>query len=84
MSDAIEAEADGREGEGSRFSVPRGLIAGTLAASALVWGQYAVIPGSSLLSAQVQSGIYGRSCSHLQPPRQVLLARTFQRYTLTP
>ena len=43
---------------GSRFSVPRGLIAGTLAAAALVWGQYAVIPGASLLSAQVQTGIY--------------------------
>ena len=29
----------------SRFSVPRGLIAGTLAATALVWGPYAIIPG---------------------------------------
>ena len=36
---------------GSRFSVPRGLIAGTLVAAALVWGPYAIIPGSSLLSA---------------------------------
>lgn len=42
---------------GSR-SVPRGLIAGTLVAAALVWGPYAIIPGSSLLSAQVQTGIY--------------------------
>ncbi len=71
---------------GSRFSVPRGLIAGTLAAAALVWGQYAVIPGSSLLSAQVQTGIYLgllllTSCSRRA---KVLLARTFQRYTLNP
>ncbi len=42
----------------SRFSVPRGLIAGTVAAIALVWGPYALIPGSGLLSAQVQTGIY--------------------------
>jgi deazaflavin-dependent oxidoreductase (nitroreductase family) len=71
---------------GSRFSVPRGLIAGTLAAAALVWGQYAVIPGSSLLSAQVQSGIYlGLLLLTICSRRaKVLLARTFQRYTLNP
>ena len=34
----------------TRFSVPRGLIAGTFAATALVWGPYAVIPGSSRCS----------------------------------
>jgi hypothetical protein len=45
-------------GAGSRFSVPRGLIAGTLVATALVWGPYAIIPGSSLLSAQVQTSIW--------------------------
>ena len=71
---------------GSRFSVPRGLIAGTLAAAALVWGQYAVIPGASLLSAQVQTGIYLcllllTICSRRA---KVLLTRTFQRYTLNP
>jgi hypothetical protein len=71
---------------GSRFSVPRGLIAGTLAAAALAWGQYAVIPGSSLLSAQVQSGIYlGLLLLTICSRRaKVLLARTFQRYTLNP
>jgi hypothetical protein len=42
----------------SGLSVPRGLIAGTLVAVALVWGPYAVIPRSSLLSALVQSGVY--------------------------
>jgi hypothetical protein len=34
----------------SRFSVPRGLLTGTLAAIALVWGLYAISPGGSLLS----------------------------------
>jgi deazaflavin-dependent oxidoreductase (nitroreductase family) len=70
----------------SRFSVPRGLIAGTLAATALVWGPYALIPGSSLLSAQVQTGIYLglfllTSCSRRA---KVLLAQTLQRYVLNP
>ena len=41
-----------------RFSVPRGLLAGTLVAAALVWGPYLLIPRSSLLSAQIQTGIY--------------------------
>jgi deazaflavin-dependent oxidoreductase (nitroreductase family) len=71
---------------GSRFSVPRGLIAGTLAATALVWVPYALIPRSSLLSAQVQTGIYLSLlvltiCSRRT---KVLLARTFQRYTINP
>jgi hypothetical protein len=70
----------------SRFSVPRGLIAGTLVAAALVWGPYALIPGSSLLFAQVQTGVYLgllvlTSCSRRA---KVLLVRTLQRYTLNP
>ena len=70
----------------SRFSVPRGLIAGTLVATALVWGPYAVIPRSSLLSAQVQTGIYlGLFLLTVGSRRaKVLLARTVQRYTLNP
>jgi deazaflavin-dependent oxidoreductase (nitroreductase family) len=76
--------ADGRRGP--RFSVPRGLIAGTIAAAALVWGQYALLPGSSLLSAQVQTGIYLAlllltGCSRRA---KVLLMRTVQRYLLNP
>src|ERR1700722_11118359 len=43
---------------GSRFSVPRGLIAGTLAATALAWGQYAFLPGTSRLSVLAQIGLY--------------------------
>jgi deazaflavin-dependent oxidoreductase (nitroreductase family) len=71
---------------GARFSVPRGLIAGTLAAAALVWGQYALLPGSSLLSAYVQSGLYVgllllTVCSRRA---KVLVIRTLQRYLLNP
>jgi deazaflavin-dependent oxidoreductase (nitroreductase family) len=71
---------------GSRFSVPRGLIAGTLAAMALVWGPYAIFPGSSLLLAQIQTGIYLSLllltiCSRRA---KVLLARTLQRYIMNP
>jgi deazaflavin-dependent oxidoreductase (nitroreductase family) len=71
---------------GSRLSVPRGLIAGTLVAVALVWGPYAAIPHSSRLSALVQSGIYLSLlvltiCSRRA---KVLLVRTVQRYTLNP
>jgi hypothetical protein len=47
-----------RQAASASFSVPRGLLAGTLVAAALVWGPYALIPGSSLLSAQIQTGIY--------------------------
>jgi deazaflavin-dependent oxidoreductase (nitroreductase family) len=70
----------------SRFSVPRGLIAGTLAATALVWVPYLIIPRSSLLSALVQTGVYLgllllTVCSRRA---KVLLARTLQRYILNP
>src|SRR5450432_2869636 len=70
----------------SGFSVPRGLIAGTLAAAALVWGLYAIGPGASLLSALVQSGIYlGLLLLTICSRRaKVLLVRTFQRYTINP
>jgi deazaflavin-dependent oxidoreductase (nitroreductase family) len=70
----------------SRFSVPRGLIAGTLVATALVWGLYAISSGGSLLSALVQSGIYLgllllTTCSRRA---KVLLVRTLQRCTINP
>jgi hypothetical protein len=66
--------------------VPRGLIAGTLVATALVWGLYAISPGGSLLSALVQSGIYLgllllTTCSRRA---KVLLVRTLQRCTINP
>jgi deazaflavin-dependent oxidoreductase (nitroreductase family) len=69
----------------SRFSVPRGLLAGTLAAAALVWGQY-LIGSSSLRSSLIQSAVYLSLlvltiCSRRA---KVLLVRTFQRYTINP
>ena len=80
MSDVVAARRV------SRFSVPRGLIAGTLVAAALVWGLYAIGPGASLLSAQVQTGIYlGLLLLTICSRRaKVLLVRTLQRYTLNP
>jgi deazaflavin-dependent oxidoreductase (nitroreductase family) len=69
------------------FTVPRGLITGTLAATALVWGLYAISPGAAgLVSALVQSGIYLgllllTTCSRRA---KVLVVRTLQRYTINP
>jgi deazaflavin-dependent oxidoreductase (nitroreductase family) len=73
-------------GRGPRFSVPRGLLAGTLVAAALVWGPYALIPRSSLLSAQIQTGIYlGLLLLTICSRRaKVLAVRILQRYTLNP
>jgi predicted lipoprotein with Yx(FWY)xxD motif len=69
-----------------RVSVPRGLIAGTLVATALVWGPSAIIPGSSFRFALVQSGIYlGLLLLTICSRRaKVLLIRTAQRYTINP
>ncbi|MGB6618336.1 MAG: hypothetical protein WBE95_29975, partial [Trebonia sp.] len=67
-----------------RFSVPRGLLAGTLVAAALVWGPYVLRPRSSLLSAQIQTGIYlGLLLLTICSRRaKVLAVRILQRYTL--
>jgi deazaflavin-dependent oxidoreductase (nitroreductase family) len=70
----------------SRFSVPRGLMAGTLVAIGLTWGLYAIQPGASRLSAMVQTGIFLgllllTVCSRRA---KVLVARTWQRYALNP
>jgi len=70
----------------SRFSVPRGLLAGTLVAVALVWGPYFLIPRSSLRSALAQSAVYlGLLVLTICSRRaKVLLVRTVQRYTINP
>jgi len=80
--------AKGNAADRPRFRCrpPRGLLAGTLVAIALTWALYALIPGSSLLSAQVQTGIFLgllllATCS---PRAKVLVARTFQRCLLNP
>ena len=45
-------------GTRARWSLPRGLVAGTLAALALVWGPYVLIAGSNRISALVQTAVY--------------------------
>jgi deazaflavin-dependent oxidoreductase (nitroreductase family) len=63
------------------------MIAGTLAMIfVLVWAPYLIIPRSSLLSAQIQTGIYlGLLLLTICSRRaKVLLVRTLQRYTLNP
>jgi deazaflavin-dependent oxidoreductase (nitroreductase family) len=69
-----------------RFTVPRGLLAGTVVALALVWVPYAFLPGSGLTGSLVQSGIYlgllGLTvCSRRA---KVLLVRSLQRYLINP
>jgi deazaflavin-dependent oxidoreductase (nitroreductase family) len=66
--------------------VPRGMLVGVLAVLALTWGLYLIQPGASILSAEVQTGLYvgllGLTiCSRRAKARVV---RTFQRYTLNP
>lgn len=69
-----------------RFTMPRGLVAGTVAALALVWLPYAFLPGRGLTASLVQSGIYlgllGLTvCSRRA---KVLVVRTLQRYLINP
>ena len=70
----------------SRFNAPRGMIAGTLIAIALSWALFEILPGSSLLSTQVQTGIFlGLLVLTICSRRaKVLVARTFQRCVLNP
>jgi len=70
----------------SRCSVPRGLTVGTLIAIALTWGLFEIVPGSSLLSARIQTGLFlGLLLLTICSRRaKVLVARTFQRCVLNP
>lgn len=70
----------------SRMTVPRGLIAGTLAALCLVWGLYGVGLGGSVGSSIVQSIVYlGLLVLTVRSRRiKVLLVRTAQRWTINP
>jgi deazaflavin-dependent oxidoreductase (nitroreductase family) len=70
----------------ARWSMPRGLAAGTAAALALVWGPYALIAGSSLISALVQTAIYAGLVVLTARSRRVkvMIVRTFQRWTINP
>jgi deazaflavin-dependent oxidoreductase (nitroreductase family) len=62
------------------------MLAGIAAVLALTWGLYAFAPGGSLLSAELQTGLYlGLLVLTICSRRaKVLVARTFQRYTLNP
>src|ERR1700761_4316288 len=70
----------------SRHAVPRGMLVGVLCVLGLTWGLYLIQPGGSILSAEVQTGLYVglltlTICSRRAKARVV---RTFQRYTLNP
>jgi deazaflavin-dependent oxidoreductase (nitroreductase family) len=73
-------------GTAARWSMPRGLVPGTLAALALVWGPYLLIAGSSRISALVQTAVYaGLVVLTVRSRRvKVLVVRTFQRWTINP
>lgn len=67
-------------------TVPRGLLAGTLAALAITWGLFAVDPGHRLTVPAIQTAVYlSLFVLTLRSRRlKVLLARTFQRWVLNP
>ncbi len=68
------------------MTIPRGLIAGTAAAMALVWGLFAIDPGRNLVSSAVQTALYaGLLVLTVRSRRvKVLLVRTIQRWTINP
>ena len=70
----------------SRHAVPRGMLVGVLCVLALTWGLYLIQPGGSILSAQVQTGLYVGLLALTVGSRRAKarVVRTFQRYTLNP
>jgi deazaflavin-dependent oxidoreductase (nitroreductase family) len=70
----------------SRMTIPRGLLAGTAAAMALVWGLYAIDPGRNLVSSAAQTAFYAGLLVLTARSRRlkVLLVRTVQRWTINP
>lgn len=68
------------------MTAPRGLITGTLAAMALVWGLFAIDPGRNVVSSGVQTAVYvGLLVLTARSRRvKVLLVRTVQRWTINP
>jgi deazaflavin-dependent oxidoreductase (nitroreductase family) len=73
-------------GTKARWSMPRGLVAGTLAALALVWGPYVLIAGSNRTFALLQTAAYAALLVLTIRSRRVkvLVVRTFQRWTINP
>ena len=70
----------------ARMTIPRGLIAGTLAAMALIWALFAIDPGRSLVSSGVQTAVFVGLLALTARSRRVkvLLVRTVQRWTINP
>jgi deazaflavin-dependent oxidoreductase (nitroreductase family) len=68
------------------MTLPRGLVTGTMAALALIWGIFAITPGSGIVSPIVQSGVYLALLAVTARSRRVkaLIVRTFQRWTINP
>ncbi len=69
-----------------RMTLPRGLVAGTVAALALTWGLFLLVPGGGIVSPLVQSGVYVALLVLTARSRRVkvLIVRTFQRWTINP
>jgi len=69
-----------------RMKLPRGLVTGTAAALALVWGIFAISPGRGITAPLVQSAIYVvlLVVTARSPRLKVLIVRTFQRWTINP
>ena len=78
----------GRVSQHGRMNLPRGLLAGTLAALVLTWGMFALNPGAwpGLVSPFAQSAVYLALVVITARSRRVkvLIVRTAQRWTLNP
>lgn len=70
----------------ARPTFPRGLIVGTLAAVALIWGLFAIDPARSLVSSGVQTAVLAGLLVLTARSRRIkiLLVRTVQRWTVNP
>ena len=70
----------------ARMTVPRGLITGTAAALALVWGIFAIDPGQGIAPPVVLSAIYLALLAVTAGSRRVkvLIVRAVQRWTINP
>ena len=68
------------------MTIPRGLLAGTAAAMALVWGLFAIDPGRNLVSSSAQTALYAGLLVLTARSRRIkiLLVRTIQRWTINP
>ena len=68
------------------MTVPRGLITGTAAALALVWGIFAIDPSQGIALPIVLSAIYVALLAVTARSRRVkvLIVRTVQRWTINP